>query len=183
MVREDQLLAGRLVQALREPLRQAPAVGEDDRAPVGADELEEARVDRRPDARAHVAEGHGSARLFLRREHLAEPGHVLDRDDDLELERLAAAGIDDFDLASGSDPAEEAGDRLERALRRRQADPLEAWGVLRSEVLKALEREREMRPALRAGDGVDLVDDHRLDAAQRLAARRWSGAGTGSRAS
>ena len=35
--------------------------------------------------------------------------------------------------------------------------------------VEALERQGQVRPALGARDGVDLVDDHRLDAAQRLA--------------
>ena len=34
-----------------------------------------------------------------------------------------------------------------------------------------LDRERQVRAALRAGDGVHLVEDQRLDAAQRLARR------------
>ena len=66
-------------------------------------------------------------------------------------------------------PAEEARDRLERPLRRRQADPLRR---LVGERLESLEREREVRAALRARERVDLVDDHGRDAAQRLARRR-----------
>ena len=132
VVGADELLAGQLVEALREPLGEAPAVREDDRAAVGADELEEARVDRGPDARAQVAERDRPAGLLLGRQDLAEPGHVLDRDDDLELERLAAAGIDDLDLAARPDPAEEPGDRLERPLGRREADALERRRVRRA---------------------------------------------------
>ena len=41
-----------------------------------------------------------AAGLLLERQDLAEPGHVLDRHDDLELERLARAGVDDLDLAA-----------------------------------------------------------------------------------
>ena len=74
---------------------------------------------------------------------------------------------------SGADPAEEPGDRLERPLRGGQADPLHrAVGrpACRSRRrLEPLEAERQVRAALRAGDGVDLVDDHVLDAAQDLA--------------
>ena len=128
----DQLLAGELVQPLGEPLGEPAAVGEDDRRAVRPDQLEQARVDRRPDARAHVAERDRSAGLLVGREDLAEPGHVLDGDDDLELERLAAARIDDLDLATRPDPAEEPRDRLERALRRRQPDPLERRRVRRA---------------------------------------------------
>ena len=116
----------------------------------------------------------GPARLLLRRDALAHRRHVLDRHDHLEVERLAHPGIDDRDLAARPDAAEEPGDRLERPLRGRQADPLERSGRGARPVperREALERQREMRSALRAGDRVDLVDDDRLDAAQRLAGR------------
>jgi len=55
--------------------------------------------------------------------------------------------------AAGDEPA----DLLERPLRRRQADALDRLG---DEAVEALDREREVRPALRPGDGVDLVQDH-----------------------
>ena len=84
---------------------------------------------------------------------------------------LRLPGVDDLDLAARPDPAEEPGDRLERPLRRRQPDALERRRVGRPELLQALQRQREMRAALRAGDRVDLVDDDRLDAAERLAGR------------
>src|SRR5207244_3002670 len=138
-----------------------PAVGEDDRRAVGLDQLEQPRVDRRPDARSHVAVGHRAAGLLVGREDLAKASHVLDGDDDLELERLARAGIDDLDLAARPDAAEEASDGLERPLRRRQPDALEWLGALRPEPLQPLQREGEMRPALRAGDRVDLVEDRK----------------------
>ena len=74
---------------------------------------------------------------------------------------------------SGPGPAEEPGDRLERPLRGGQPDPLHRRFVVRrragTQRLEALEAERQVRAALRAGDGVDLVDDHVLDAAQDLA--------------
>ena len=47
----DQILAGQLVEALREPLAEAATVREDDRALVAADQFEDPRVDRRPNAR------------------------------------------------------------------------------------------------------------------------------------
>ena len=65
--------------------------------------------------------------------------------------------------------AEEAGDLVDRADRRGQADAL---GRLVEQGVEPLEREREVRAALGAGDRVHLVDDHRLDAAQRLAGLR-----------
>ncbi len=66
----------------------------------------------------------GPPGCWIERQDLAGRGHVLDRDDDLELERLAGAGIDDRHLAARPDAAEEAGDRLERSLGRAQPDPL-----------------------------------------------------------
>ena len=94
VVGPGELLPGELVQAQREPLREAPVVDEHDRRAVLADELEDRRVDRRPDR---------AARLLDARPHLhpvrerrdrevrrrAELAHVLERDDDLEVELLA----------------------------------------------------------------------------------------------
>jgi len=50
VVGADELLPGELVEALRQAFREAAAVGEDDRALVLADELQDARVDGGPDA-------------------------------------------------------------------------------------------------------------------------------------
>ena len=97
-------------------------------------------------------------------DRVAHARHVLDRHDDLEVELLPRAGVHDLDLAANA--AEEGADRLERSLRGRQADALRV-GI--GEVAEALEAERQVRPALRCGDGVHLVDDHVLDAAQDLA--------------
>ena len=47
----DQVLAGQLVELERQPLREPAAVGEDDGAAMGPDQLQDARIDRRPDAR------------------------------------------------------------------------------------------------------------------------------------
>ena len=73
-------------------------------------------------------------------EHLAEVAHVLDGDDDLDLERLADAGVDDRDRAGPArrlEPAEEAGDLLQRALRGRQPDALRRPLAQRVEPLEA----------------------------------------------
>ena len=96
VVRAGELFARELVDAEREPLREPPVVDEDDRRAVRADELEDRRVDRRPDRAARLLDadahldpvrerGHGEPR---RRRQLA---HVLDGDDDLEVELLAHA--------------------------------------------------------------------------------------------
>ena len=103
-------------------------VHEDQRRRVLPDQVEEDRVDRRPDRRAHlrVAGGGTAQQEVVRRglDPLAELAHVLDGDDDLEVELLANAGVDDRHRAVAS--AEVAGDLLEGTLRRRQADALRA---------------------------------------------------------
>ena len=62
--------------------------------------------------------------------------------------------------------AEEPGDLLDRADRGGQPDPL---GRPLEQLVEPLERQRQVRAALGAGHRVHLVDDHRLDTAQRLA--------------
>ena len=174
MVGPDELLAGELVEPLGEALREPAAVREHDRAAMLADELQDPRVDRGPDARPQLAAEHGSAGLLVLRQHLAEACHVLDGDDDLELQRLAGTGVDDRHVPAVARPAEEPGDGLERALGRAEADPLEGshgFGARSrgAQPLEALEAERQVRAALRPRDRVDLVDDHLLDAAEDLA--------------
>ena len=61
---------------------------------------------------------------------------------------------------------EESCDLLDGFLRGRQPDPHQR---LRDNRLQPLEREREMRAALVAGDGVNLIDDHRAAGRQHLA--------------
>ena len=128
-------------------------------------------MDRRPDAGPGLGVRRRAARLLVERKDLAGRGHVLDRDHDLELERLARAGVDDRDVAAWTDAAEEPGDGLERPLGGAEPDPLRRAAAVvavtvRScdEMVEALERQGEVGAALRAGDRVDLVDDHVLDA-------------------
>ena len=94
-----------------------------------ADQLQDPGMDRRPDARAHLAADHRTAGLLVHRQDLAQARHVLDRDDDLDLQRLPRAGVDDRDLAAVADAAEEAGDGLERPLGGAEADALDRRGV------------------------------------------------------
>jgi hypothetical protein len=135
-----------VVQPQRQTLGKAAVVDEHDRRAVRADELEDLGVDRRPD------------RLLL-----LGLAHVVERDDYLQVERLGAPGVDELDLAAAGD---EPADLLQRSLGCGQADPLQRRA---DQVLQALQRQREMGATLRARDGVDLVDDHRLDPAQGLA--------------
>ena len=66
---------------------------------------------------------------------------------------------------AGPDAAEETGDRLDRALRRRQADPLRRP---RGQLLQPLQAQSEMSAALGPRQSVDLVDDYVLDPAKDL---------------
>ena len=70
---------------------------------------------------------------------------------------LRDARVDELDRPAAGD---EAPDLLERALGGGEPDALER---LVGDLREPLEREREVGAALRAGDGVHLVDDHRLD--------------------
>ncbi len=174
VVGTNEVLAGELVEALGQPFREAPAVGEHDRGAVLTDQLQDPGVDGRPDARSQLTTDDGPARLLVHRQHLAQARHVLDRDDDLEIERLARPGVDDGHLATLTHPAQEPGDGLEGALGGAEADPLERRRgapipVPTPEALQALQAQREVRAALGAGDRVDLVHDHVLDPAQDLA--------------
>ena len=99
------LALGELVQAQGEPLGEAAVVDEHDRRAVLLDELEQRRVDRRPDRAA-----------------LPRLAHVLERDDDPQVELLARARVHELDRAPARD---EAADLLERALGGRETDALD----------------------------------------------------------
>ncbi len=173
VMRADKLLAREFVESLGQPFAQPPAVGEHDRAAVAADKVQDPRVDRRPDAGPGIAARGRPAGLLIQRQDLAHGRHVVDRDHDLEVERLACADVDDRHRAVRPDPAEEPGDRVERPLRGGQPDPLHR-GRRRiragaAQGLEPFEAERQVCPAFRAGDRVDLVDDHVLDPTQDIA--------------
>ncbi len=139
VVRAHEILAGQLVQPRGEPFGEAPRVHEHDGGAVRADQLEQARVDRRPDRRLRRSVPRPrrteQERRRLRRLRLrAELRHVLHRHDDLELHRLAVPGIDDGHgprRAVVGLPPQEPRDLLQRALRRGQPDPL-GWRHRRS---------------------------------------------------
>ena len=101
VVRAHELFAGELVEVRREPLGGAARVAEHDRGAVREDQLEHARVHVRPDAlvglgRVEAERVGGRARRLRVRAGL---GHVVDRDDHLDVELLARAGVDDGDRA------------------------------------------------------------------------------------
>ena len=89
------LLLGQLVEAQGEALGQAAVVDEDDRRAVGPHQLEDLRVHRRPD-RAPGALGARQLDGVVadRRRRVGQLAHVLDRDPDLQVELLGAAGVD-----------------------------------------------------------------------------------------
>ena len=96
---------------------------------------------------------------------LAEVGHVVDRNGDVEEEQGLALGRHDAHRRAS---AQEPGDLVVRSHRGAEPDPA---GGLIEQIVEALEREGEMGASLGAGDGVDLVDDDGVDVAQRLASR------------
>ena len=125
------------LSALGQPLGDAPAVDEDQRRAMRRDELEQPRVDGRPDRRPHRALRRGSARDVL---DLADAGHVLDRHFDRQVEPLLLRGVDDGRRngrprramrlrGSRGRSAQESRHFVERALRGREADALERCGV------------------------------------------------------
>ena len=166
------LFLGQLVQPQREPLGEAAVVDEDDRRAVLLDELEDRRVDRGPDrarrrlvarrpSRRRRSRPAGTARSSVPSSRMSSTGTTTSRSSSLRVP-ASTSWI-------GAAARDEAADLLERPLRRREADPLRRPLEQRVE---PLERQRQVRAALGAGDGVHLVDDHRLDPAQRLARLR-----------
>jgi hypothetical protein len=148
-----------LVQPRGQPLRQPPGVREHQGRAVRRDEVDDALLDVRPDGGALLGTRGRPGEVVG---DLAQRRHVGDRHDDLEVPRLGGGRAHDLD---GPAAGEVARDLLDRLDGRGQPDSLR--GALEQRV-EALEAEREVGAALGAGHGVDLVDDDRLDAGQRL---------------
>jgi hypothetical protein len=106
------LSLGQLVEPLRQPLGQAAAVDENERRAVRPDQLQQARVDGRPDRRARLRPK-DRARAAVGFQH-GRVGHVLDGYDDVDLEPLALTHIDQRHRALR--PAQEATDLVQRPL-------------------------------------------------------------------
>ena len=171
------VLAGQLVQPHGQTLGPAAAVHEHDGGPVLLHQSQQLGIDRRPDralgdrglaeTRAHQvpASGRRAHALERRIDHVVgvRLAHVLHRHVDLHVERLADARVHHLALPAGAD--QEAAHLLERALRGRKTDALERPLRL---VLEALERQRQVGPALGAGHGVNLVHDHGLRVHEEL---------------
>jgi hypothetical protein len=220
VVRAHERFAGELVQRAGQTFGEPPAVHEDQRGSVAAYQFEQPRMDRRPDRRTRRAR-RGAARDVVARlrsgrsegapgrRRRADPGQVLDRHLDLQVERLLCSGVDDRDRpvahrsmvsgellldlsrgaasvgrrlasrprAGGRRPRRGAAGRalhasekprhlLERALGRRQPDPL---GRLFAARRQPLDRHREVGAPLGRHERVNLVDDDRMHVPERLA--------------
>ncbi len=152
-----------LVEPGGEPLGEATAVGEDEGRGVLGDEVDDALLDVRPDRGALFGTGRRAGQVSG---GLAELGHVGHGDDDLEVPLLGRRRLHDVDRTAAG---EVAGDLLDRPDGGGQPDPLRRALEVGVE---ALERQRQVRTALGAGEGVHLVDDDRLDPGQGLAGGR-----------
>ena len=153
-------LVGQLVEPAGQPLGQPPGVGEDDRAAVRLHQVEHPLLDGGPDRGPRLVARRRALELAGR---LAQLAHVLDRDHDREVPLLGRRWRDDL---HGATAGQEGGHLLDRPHRRRQPDPLRRPV---EQLVEPVERDGEVRAALGVGHRVHLVDDHRLDPAQRLA--------------
>ncbi len=96
VMRPDEHLAGQLVECRGQPFRDAAAVDEDQRGPMRTHQLQQPRMNRRPDRAARPRGRRGPARNVFRLPHLR---HVLDRHLDAQIEPLLLRGVDDGDGA------------------------------------------------------------------------------------
>ena len=153
-----------LVEPCGEPLGEAAGVREHDRSSGAQDQVDDLLLDVRPD-------GPG---LRRRRVESVEPGSATPSSvmsstgtTTVQIEGLRRGRRHDPDRRGarrGTAPTSSCG--------RTVADSPMRWAGSVSSCVEPFEREREVRAALGAGDRVDLVDDDRVDAAQRLARRR-----------
>ena len=178
-MRPDQVLTRQLVQLRRQALRKAARIDEHQRRGMCAYQLEKAGVDGRPDGAAllritRCRTVHHRLAVFGE-DRLPQLTHVFDRYNDLEVELLADARVDDADGARPpptavgiDDPTpQEAGHLLERALGGAEPDALRRdVPCVGDDPLQPFEAERHVRASLRTGHRVDLVDDDGLDVGQ-----------------
>ncbi len=159
------LLQPQLVQAGRQTFGHAAGIDEDDRGLMRLDQLQQLRVHGRPDR--HPL-GRPQPGILTALDDLPQARHVVDGDDDLDVEVLAHARIHHRDgawLSRRLEPAEEPGDLLQRTLRGRQPDPLRRAFADRVE---PFETQREVRTPFGGGDSMDLIDDDGVDRGQGL---------------
>jgi hypothetical protein len=147
VVRGDRIGPEALAELVRDPLGELACIDEHERRAVARDVRGDAVED--------------LAHLVARQRGLELAVGQLQRQ--LELARVPAVD-DGRQRARG--PHEQAAGGLDGPHGRRQPD---ANRRVLGDGLESLERESQMRSALVARERVDLVDDHRLDRAQRLA--------------
>jgi len=135
-----------LTEEVRQALRQPAGVDEHQRRAVVAHVVGDA-----VDHLAQLLGGGHRAQLAL--------GHL-----DAHRQAPGVPAVDDGGGPRRPRPGEEAGRLLDGPLGGRQPDALGAAGEL--QVLEALQGEREVRAALVARQGVDLVDDHAVHVPQ-----------------
>ncbi len=162
VVGAHQPFARQIVDPLRQPFAQAPAVREHDGAAVGADQLDQARVDGRPDPRRPAA----MPLLVLDDPFAADRLHLFDGDLDRQVQPRRLRRVDQRDRPVAP---QEPANLVQRALRGGQANPLRIDGGDRRQ---PLQRKRQVGAALGGRQRVDLVDDHGVAGAQRVAGRR-----------
>ena len=173
VVGADELLAGQLVEPLGEPLGEAAAVGEDDRAAVGADQLED-RAGGSPARCCVRASGFVAGPPGCSSSGRTSPSAVMSSTGTTTWSSSGLRAPASTIVTSRPGPTPPRNRAIVSSGRcvARQADPLRRRRPSprrRDEALEALEAEGEVGAALRAGDRVDLVDDHVLDAAEDLA--------------
>ena len=155
VVRQRDLAPGESVHPRRHLLGLSPVVDEDERRSRAPDPLQHQWSDGRPDGAVDVRE------VFDRRHgrylHLFHQPAIDDRHG-AEARLL----VRQRRVASAQEPA----DLVQRTLRRRETDALR-WGGRHH--AQTFEREGEVGAALRSGDGVNLVDDHRPERAEHRA--------------
>ena len=152
-----------LVEPGGQPLGQPPRVGEHQRGAVRRDEVDDALLDVWPDRGPALLPGRGTAEVLGQ---LAERGHVGQRYDDLEVPLLGRRRLHDLDRTAAG---EIAGHLLHGANGRRQPDALRRF---REQLVETLQRQRQVRAPLGTRHRVDLVDDDRLHAGERLSGAR-----------
>ena len=155
VVRGDLLLSQQGAQGVAHALREAARVDEDQGGAVIQDQLRQALVQLVP----HLVRHH---RLQRRSGHLQRHVHgaAMPAVDDAAGRRLPGR------RRFAAHPGQEGSGRSDGALRSRQAD---AGDRRFGEGIQALQAQRQMRAALGAQNGVDLVDDHRAGGGQQTA--------------
>ena len=169
------LLLGQLVEPQRQALGQPPVVDEDERGAVGPDQLQQLGVHRRPDgAAAALAAGHLDGIVLLARG--AGPARACPPPGTTTL-RSSSFALPASTIDTGRGRPSSSWPPRKRAISasgRWVADRPMRWRLPARrdhQAVEALQAQGQVRAALGAGHGVDLVDDHRPDVGEDLLAR------------